>query len=228
VLGEHATEEEAKAQENAINIAKARAAGHQIPKKDCYRIDRGELKKPVKMPNGFLKADAFPHPHGHLPLPEPDGTERRELRLPEEVFRKDVLDSFSLAPITDDHPPEFLTTKNARKYARGALSDSVTRDGDFVRGSMLVTDAELIDKMQSGEAQGGQLRLRLRRRRDAGRDGLRASGTISFSGTSAATTSPSCRRVARAPTRACAWTVRRRKCYRSSARRRTPLRRSPR
>ena len=33
VLGVHDTEEEAKSQEAAINISKARAAGHHIPKK---------------------------------------------------------------------------------------------------------------------------------------------------------------------------------------------------
>ncbi len=33
VLGTHKTRAEAKAQEDAINISKARAAGHRIPKK---------------------------------------------------------------------------------------------------------------------------------------------------------------------------------------------------
>lgn len=33
LLGSHASEEEAKAQEAAINISKARRAGHKIPKK---------------------------------------------------------------------------------------------------------------------------------------------------------------------------------------------------
>jgi hypothetical protein len=33
VLGKHATKAEAEAQETAINISKARKAGHKIPKK---------------------------------------------------------------------------------------------------------------------------------------------------------------------------------------------------
>lgn len=33
ILGTHETKEEAEAQEAAINISKARAAGHRIPKK---------------------------------------------------------------------------------------------------------------------------------------------------------------------------------------------------
>lgn len=33
ILGRHATREQAVAQERAINISKARAAGHRIPRK---------------------------------------------------------------------------------------------------------------------------------------------------------------------------------------------------
>lgn len=33
ILGKHATKAEAKSQESAINISKARAAGHRIPRR---------------------------------------------------------------------------------------------------------------------------------------------------------------------------------------------------
>jgi hypothetical protein len=115
------------------------------------RLDRGELKKPVKLPNGMLRVDAYITRTGVFVYRNPDGTERRELRVPEEVFKADSLSTFGLAPLTDAHPPEFLTAENASKYMRGAVGMPI-RDGQFVASSMLITDADLVQKVETGEA----------------------------------------------------------------------------
>jgi hypothetical protein len=81
-----------------------------------------------------------------------DGTPRRELRLPEDVFHPDSLNSFSMVPVTDDHPPTFLNPKNTADFQRGHLGDSVTREGDFMRAPMMITDAALIAKIEKGQA----------------------------------------------------------------------------
>ena len=116
------------------------------------RIDKGELKSPVLMKNGYLKCDARLTRTGVFLYRNEDGSPRRELRLPEEVFRGDSIESFSMAPITDDHPPVFLTSKNTGEWQRGHMSEAVRADGKFVVGAMLVTDARLIEKMQKGKA----------------------------------------------------------------------------
>lgn len=117
------------------------------------RYDIGTLKAPQKTPQGFLRVDAYLTRTGIFEYRDNSGGIRRELRLDNEVFDGSALDSFSMAPVTDDHPPEMLTVDNARDYTRGHLSEAVKRDGNFVRSSMLITDAALIAKMESGKKQ---------------------------------------------------------------------------
>lgn len=83
----------------------------------------------------------------------PDGTTRREYRSPDEVFKQDSLDTFELAPVTDDHPPEMVTPANARKYAVGAVGEVIKRDGDHLRAQLTIFDADVITKMEHGKVQ---------------------------------------------------------------------------
>lgn len=116
------------------------------------RFDRGELKKPVKTAEGWLRVDGFFTRAGVFNYINGDGSIRRELRLPDEVFKADALASFGMVPITDDHPPEFLTSDNAIYWSRGATGEQVVQDGDFVRGSLKIIEAGLIAKIEKGVA----------------------------------------------------------------------------
>ena len=116
------------------------------------RIDRGELQKPTKMANGWLRVDGKLTRTGVFAYRLGDGKVRRELRLPEEVFHADTLKSFGLVPVTDEHPPVFLDASNTKEFARGAVSAGPRKDGKFVVGELLVTDAALIEKLEGGAA----------------------------------------------------------------------------
>lgn len=118
----------------------------------AYRIDRGNLSKPVKMSNGWLRIDGRITRTGVFTYRNNDGTMRRELRLPEEVFKTDAMQSFALVPVTDEHPPGFLDAKNTREYARGSVAGTLRKDGEFIAGELLVTDADLIQKLEKGAA----------------------------------------------------------------------------
>jgi len=118
-----------------------------------HRIDQGtSAGKPVKLANGWLRVDALLTRTGVFTYYNADGSKRRELRLDEEVFSPAALKSFSLVPVTDEHPPEFLTAENTREYSRGSVGEAPTKDGQHVAAPLLVTDAELIAKLESGEA----------------------------------------------------------------------------
>ncbi len=80
-----------------------------------------------------------------------DGTERRELRPPDEVFRSDALESFALVPVTDDHPPTLVRKDNRKEYEKGYTLEDARRDDDLVVGSLVVTDEALINKMEAGK-----------------------------------------------------------------------------
>lgn len=116
------------------------------------RYDRGELKKPKRMDNGWLRVEGHLTRTGVFTYLNADGSKRRELRLSEEVFRADALDSFALVPVTDEHPPEFLTAENTTQYQRGSVGEQVVRDTDHVRGQLCITDKSLALKMDRGEA----------------------------------------------------------------------------
>jgi len=116
------------------------------------RIDRGELQKPSKLANGWLRVDGKLTRTGVFAYRLGDGKVRRELRLPEEVFHADALESFGLVPVTDEHPPAFLDAANTKEFARGAVAAGPRQSGRFVVGELLVTDAALIEKLESGTA----------------------------------------------------------------------------
>jgi hypothetical protein len=112
------------------------------------------LDGPTLLPNGWLKADAAIARTGIQEYRRGDGTVRRELRLPEEVFHPDALASFSMVPVTCGHPAEgLLTAENTRQYQRGHLGETVRRDGDRVRATVLVTDGELVKAVLAGKQQ---------------------------------------------------------------------------
>jgi hypothetical protein len=115
------------------------------------RADIGSLKAPRRHPAGFLEVDGYLTRAGIFEYLNPDGTTRRELRPPDEVFKSSSLKSFARVPVTDNHPPTMLDAGNAAQYARGAVGDAVARDGDLVRAPISVIDAALIAKMEGGK-----------------------------------------------------------------------------
>lgn len=119
----------------------------------AQRLDRGiALQKPTKLENGWMRIDGRITRTGIFTYRLPDGKLRRELRLPEEVFKTDAMQSFSLVPVTDEHPPAFLDATNTKEFARGSVAGTLRQDGQFIAGEMLVTDADLIAKLEKGKA----------------------------------------------------------------------------
>lgn len=117
----------------------------------AQRFDRGSLKRPRKLANGFLRGDAFVTRVGVFSYLDPGGTTRRELRHPDEVFSKDSLESLSMIPVTAGHPPYLLDAETAREHTVGTTGETARRDENFVRSTVQVQDAQAIEKIQSNE-----------------------------------------------------------------------------
>lgn len=117
------------------------------------RFDVGSVRRAEITPEGFFRGEANYCRDGVLTYRSPNGTQRTELRLPEENQR--ALADFGLKPVTIEHPPVLLNGKNARNFAVGQ-SDSTTfydpRSG-FVRGVISVFDSDAIAKIQAGDKQ---------------------------------------------------------------------------
>lgn len=79
-----------------------------------------------------------------------DGTIRREFRPPEEVFSADSMRSFAGKPVTDEHPPEAVTAKNAKRLSVGTIQGEATQDGDNVIAPIIIHDGGTVDKIIKG------------------------------------------------------------------------------
>lgn len=118
------------------------------------RYDKASpLSKPVRLPNGFVRAEGYLTRSGIFVYRDAQGKTVRELRTPDEVMSRETVDSFALVPVTNDHPPELLTADNAKQYAVGAVSEQVQPDGDKLRASLMITDAKTIEAVQAGKVE---------------------------------------------------------------------------
>lgn len=115
------------------------------------RFDRSELSRPVKTDAGFLRAEAYLTRAGVFEYVQPDGSVRRELRPPEEVFRDDSLDTLKAVPLTLDHPDEPVTSKNVRDLAVGTIGTDIWPERSYVRGTVVVMDEAAIKAAESGQ-----------------------------------------------------------------------------
>jgi hypothetical protein len=118
-----------------------------------WRYDLGSLRPARRLADGRVICDAFISRSGVFEYLSEDGSLRREYRPPEEVFHPDALSSFALVPVTNDHPPERLSSKNVRKYVVGATGESPHRDGIHVRTQLSVFDSETIQRMDAGKVE---------------------------------------------------------------------------
>ena len=113
-----------------------------------------ETRPAVKTAEGFLIARAPLTSVGVFTYRNADGTPRRELRLPEEVFSDESLATLRMKPLTLLHPEEAVTPKNADKLSVGSIGNDITIDPYRVYGSVSVTKADGIKAVEEKTARG--------------------------------------------------------------------------
>lgn len=74
-------------------------------------------------------------------------------RPEDEVFKDASLKSFASKPVTNNHPPELVNSKNASKYIVGMSETEVSRDGDFVTTVLNITSEDAIRAIESGKVE---------------------------------------------------------------------------
>lgn len=90
----------------------------------------------------------------------PDGSERRELRLPEEVFAEKSLASYKGKPIIVTHDAGYVDTDNVKDESIGTILSEGYRDGDDVRAEIIIHDTDSLKKYKMRELSCGyNLRL---------------------------------------------------------------------
>jgi hypothetical protein len=85
---------------------------------------RWMTKNFTRTTEGFLTGRAIVTSVGVFTYKNKDGTTSRELRLPEEVFGRDSLETLLLKPVCMGHPKEKVTPENVAKYQIGSLGNN--------------------------------------------------------------------------------------------------------
>ena len=115
---------------------------------DGLRLDGPRLDE-----NGFLKTTAIATRVGVFVYRRPDGSEFRELRMPEEVFNVDSMSTLEMIPVTNNHPTESLVTPKNAKLLQVGMTGKVTHDATYLKTDVVVTDEKAIQEVQNGKEQ---------------------------------------------------------------------------
>jgi hypothetical protein len=155
VLGEHDSEEAARAQERAIKAAKAlRDTADSEDWVDT--VDFAPFSKvDSRDANGFLRVSATVTKPGVYAYVR-DGKIRHELKPESEIFAPVHMESVHGAVVTSEHPPGAVavTPENSKKFQRGHSMSAPTRTADGLDVDLVVTDQTLIDDAESGRRTG--------------------------------------------------------------------------
>lgn len=115
------------------------------------RFDVFKIPKVAKTKEGYLRGEVIASRAGVFEYLNFDGSVRRELRHPDEVFKRDSLDTIKMIPVTDDHPTEFVDSKNVAQLQVGYTGENCHTDGDNIIVTVTITHQDVIDKILSGK-----------------------------------------------------------------------------
>jgi hypothetical protein len=118
--------------------------------------DRVTLAGTRRRDDGYLVADARIARTGiqtylGSEVGRPDLELVRVYRPGAEVFSQETLKSATHRPVTNDHPPDMVTSENWKKYAVGQTGDEITGEGIYIRVPLMVSDAETIREIEAGK-----------------------------------------------------------------------------
>jgi hypothetical protein len=108
------------------------------------RFDYSEFTA-KKTDEGFLIDSPIIARTGIQEYTRADGSKVRELRLPEEVFNSDSLESMKAKPITVDHPQSGkVSSQSAHRVTVGTMLTAGRQDGEAVRADIVIHSPDTI------------------------------------------------------------------------------------
>ena len=115
------------------------------------RYDTFRIPKVQKTKEGYLRGDAVGSRAGVFVYYNLDGSVRRELRHPDDIFTKASLDTLKMIPVTLDHPSEFVNSENATYLQKGYTGETIqVQDGKIIT-SLTITSQDAIDDILKGK-----------------------------------------------------------------------------
>lgn len=118
--------------------------GDSVDREFTFHLDK-ESNLKLDPSTGFLYGKARLTRTGVFDYYDVKGNLMREYRSDEEVFDKVSMDSLSLKPIVDDHPPEMVTSDNINSLQVGSVGEIINIDGQYLTSNIVITDKEMVE-----------------------------------------------------------------------------------
>lgn len=106
------------------------------------RLDSLPLNQTFFTPEGYLIDKPIVTSTGIFEYHNDDGSVRRELRLPEEVFSATSLATYKGKPLIITHDAGLVDKKNVSDFQIGTILSNGYRDGDDVRAEIVINDTD--------------------------------------------------------------------------------------
>lgn len=126
---------------------------------DFYAISQREMTPEgyLRAPNSTLARTGVQNYRAHeLGLDSASGVDPMKLirlhRPAEEVFNPESMASFENQAMTDNHPPEGVTSENWKDHAVGEARD-IRREGRELKGTTIIKDKSAVDRALAGKVQ---------------------------------------------------------------------------
>lgn len=111
---------------------------------DTIRLDEANSTYYTK--EGYLIDRPILTSCGIFQYTNPDGTIRRELRLPENVFNQQSLESYKGKPIIVTHEAGTVDKNNVSQYEVGTILSDGYEDGNDVRAEIIIHDTDAMER----------------------------------------------------------------------------------
>jgi len=114
---------------------------------DVFTLDSSDFERTKE---GYLNINALTTRVGIFKYQQHDGRVVRQLRPASEVLNKDSYSTLSNVPVTNEHPKEFVNSKNIKKYQVGFVRDNIeVVDNKYLKAKLVIQDSETIDEIIS-------------------------------------------------------------------------------
>lgn len=114
--------------------------------KRVMRLDSTPINQTFFTPEGYLKDRPILTSTGIFEYVNEDGSIRRELRLPEDVFDPESLASYKGKPIIITHDAGLVTKENVHEEQIGTILTEGYRSGEDVRAEVIIHDTDEMKK----------------------------------------------------------------------------------
>lgn len=108
------------------------------------RLDSIPLDRTYFTEEGYLIDHPIVTSVGIFVYHNPDGSVRRELRLPEEVFAEKSLESYKGKPVIITHEAGYVDTENVQEEHVGTILSEGYQDGNDVRAEIVIHDMDTV------------------------------------------------------------------------------------